>query len=279
MHRGRHVSPDTQRRSAERPLHDRPAVNGRAQSPSRLKPADPNGPCTRPIDPGAWAPHSPLQGACALSPGLQPRAFAADRPGSEDRGTTAPFGVDLPALAGLTGQAVPDPYGAGYRPTVAGRRGTGDASAHSCRGEALPRPPGGTPGNPPRPLTATHLCGRSPVCDPGHRESTPHTVDRRWRDGRPSGPAGQATPDPDNTGRYHPPVGHSCLTGDVLGSPAGTMRCIAQLRRRRRTASGRCPTPARQRTRWSGRRPESWPGTAMPTSARRLGTYSGVDHR
>jgi hypothetical protein len=171
------------------------------------------------------------------------------------------------------------PTNGGYRPTVAGRCGTGDASAHSCRGEALPRPPGGTPGNPPRPLTATHLCGRSPVCDPGHRESTPHTVDRRWRDGRPSGPAGQAAPDPDNTGRYHLPVGHSCLTGDVLASPAGTVRCIAQLRRRRRTASGRCPTPARQRTRWSGRRPESWPGTAMPTSARRLGTYSGVDHR
>jgi hypothetical protein len=143
---------------------------------------------------------------------------------------------------------------------VAGRCGTGDASAHSCRGEALPRPPGGTPGNPPRPLTATHLCGRSPVCDPGHRESTSHTVDRRWRDGRPSGPAGQATPDPDNTGRYHPPVGHSCLTGDVLASPAGTMRCIAQLRRRRRTASGRCPTLVGRRPRWPNRRPENLPG-------------------
>jgi hypothetical protein len=56
------------------PLHDRPAVNGRAQSPSRLKPADPNGACTQPIDSGAWAPHSPLQGACGFSPGLQPRA-------------------------------------------------------------------------------------------------------------------------------------------------------------------------------------------------------------
>jgi hypothetical protein len=50
----------------------RPAVNGRAQSPSRLKPADPHG-RTRPIDPGGWAPSSPLQGACGLSPGLQPR--------------------------------------------------------------------------------------------------------------------------------------------------------------------------------------------------------------
>ncbi|MBO9386884.1 MAG: hypothetical protein J7453_10655, partial [Thermomicrobium sp.] len=74
--------------------------------PSRLKPADPNGACTQPIDPGAWAPHSPLQGACGLSPGLQPRAFAADRPGSDGRGTTAPFGVDLPALrAGGSGSA------------------------------------------------------------------------------------------------------------------------------------------------------------------------------
>jgi hypothetical protein len=96
---------DTSRttRSADQPsarIHDRPAVNGRAQSPSRLKPADPHGACTQPIDPGAWAPHSPLQGACGLSPGLQPRAFAADRPGSAGRGTAAPFGVDLPALTG-----------------------------------------------------------------------------------------------------------------------------------------------------------------------------------
>jgi len=94
---------DTSRptRSADQPsgpLHDRPAVHGRAQSPSRLKPADPNGACTQLIDPGAWAPSSPLQGACGLSPGLQPRAFAADRPASAGRGTTAPFGVDLPTL-------------------------------------------------------------------------------------------------------------------------------------------------------------------------------------
>ena len=98
-----YIVADTSRptRSADQPsgpLHDRPAVNGRAQSPSRLKPADPNSPCTTPIDPGAWAPHSPLQGACGLSPGLQPRAFAADRPASAGRGTTAPFGVDLPTL-------------------------------------------------------------------------------------------------------------------------------------------------------------------------------------
>jgi hypothetical protein len=109
---------DTSRptRSADQPngrIDDRPAVNGRAQSPSRLKPADPNGPCTQPIDPGAWAPSCPLQGACGLSPGLQPRAFAADRPGSDGRGTAAPFGVDLPALAGRTGQAAPDPYQGG----------------------------------------------------------------------------------------------------------------------------------------------------------------------
>jgi hypothetical protein len=67
---------DTSRttRSADQPsgcIHDRPAVHGRAQSPSRLKPADPNG---QPIDSGTWAPHSPLQGAWGCSPGLQPRA-------------------------------------------------------------------------------------------------------------------------------------------------------------------------------------------------------------
>jgi len=71
----------------------RPAVNGRAQSPSRLKPADPNGPRIRPIDPGAWAPHSPLQGACGLSPGLQPRAFAAHHSRRGHHRTAAPIGM------------------------------------------------------------------------------------------------------------------------------------------------------------------------------------------
>ena len=52
----------------------RPAVNGQAQSSSRLKPADPNGPCTQPIEPGGWAPSSPLQGAWGFSPGRRPRA-------------------------------------------------------------------------------------------------------------------------------------------------------------------------------------------------------------
>jgi hypothetical protein len=86
-------------------IDDRPAVNGRAQPPSRLKPADPHGACTQPIDPGAWAPHSPLQGACGLSPGLQPRAFAADHPRRGHHRTAAPIRHALPALAGRTGQA------------------------------------------------------------------------------------------------------------------------------------------------------------------------------
>jgi len=105
IQRGRHVSPDTQRRPAGRPS---PRSPGRERPGSVPKPADPHGASTQPIDPGACAPHSPLQGACGLSPGLQPRAFAADRPGSAGRGTTAPLGVDRPALrAGGSGTAWP----------------------------------------------------------------------------------------------------------------------------------------------------------------------------
>jgi hypothetical protein len=126
---------DTSRptRSADQPsspLHDRPAVNGRAQSPSRLKPADPYGARTQPIDPSRCAPHSPLQGACGLSPGLKPRAFDPDRPGSDGRGTTAPFGVDLPALPGRRVRQRLTPTNGGQRPTVAPTCPTGDASPH-----------------------------------------------------------------------------------------------------------------------------------------------------
>jgi hypothetical protein len=136
---------DTSRptRSADQPsgpLHDRPAVNGRAQSPSRLKPADPYGPCTQPIDPGTWAPHSPLQGACGLSPGLQPRAFATDRPASEGRGTTAPFGVALPALAGRRVRHRLTPTKRGIPPHRGRQVRHRCWTAQPCRGEALPRP-------------------------------------------------------------------------------------------------------------------------------------------
>jgi len=62
---------DTSRptRSADQPsgpLHDRPAVNGRAHSPSRLKPADPHSAGTQPIDPGALGALQPPSGACGL---------------------------------------------------------------------------------------------------------------------------------------------------------------------------------------------------------------------
>jgi hypothetical protein len=144
---------DTSRptRSADQPsarLHDRPAVNGRAQSPSRLKPADPHGACTQPIDPGAWAPHSPLQGACGLSPGLQPRAFAADRPGSHGRGTAAPFGVGLPPLPGRrVRHRLPSTGRGRWRRLGASVRRTGGALTCPCRGDAPARPPGWEPGN------------------------------------------------------------------------------------------------------------------------------------
>jgi hypothetical protein len=65
---------DTSRptRSAGQPsahIHDRPAVHGRAQSPSRLKPADPNGPCTQPIDPGRLCAAQPPSGGLRTEPG------------------------------------------------------------------------------------------------------------------------------------------------------------------------------------------------------------------
>ena len=56
----------------------RPAVNGRAQSPSRLKPADPHGACTRPIDSDRSARSSPLQGI-------------RDRAGAEGPGGALPW--------------------------------------------------------------------------------------------------------------------------------------------------------------------------------------------
>jgi len=66
--------------------------------------------CTR------CAPPSPLQGACGFSPGLQPRAFDADRlhgdrqwhRGSHRRGIAGP--------GGPAGQAPPDPYRTGDTP-------------------------------------------------------------------------------------------------------------------------------------------------------------------
>jgi hypothetical protein len=56
---------------------------------------------------------------------------------TDNRGT--PVVIGRPS--GPAGQAPPDPDKmGGYRPIVAGKCGTGDASAHSWRGEALPRP-------------------------------------------------------------------------------------------------------------------------------------------
>jgi hypothetical protein len=138
---------DTSRttRSADQPsgpLHDRPAVNGRAQSPSRLKPADPNGACTQPIDPGAWAPHSPLQGALGFSPGLQPRAHSW-RPPPLGSPSVPRRRCHSPALAGrrvrhrLTlqgGGCTAEPWRAGALPEM-------PAQPVSARGAASPAAP------------------------------------------------------------------------------------------------------------------------------------------
>ena len=145
-------------RSADQPsgpLHDRPAVNGRAQSPSRLKPADPYGACTQPIDPGAWAPHSPLQGACRLRLGLQRRAFATNRPASEGRGTTAPLGVDRPALPGQrVRHRLPSTGRGRWHRLRASVRRTGAALTCPCRGTRQLAHRAGNPG------TGCALCSR-----------------------------------------------------------------------------------------------------------------------
>jgi hypothetical protein len=179
---------DTSRptRSADQtsgPLHDRPAVNGRAQSPSRLKPADPYGPCTQPIDPGTWAPHSPLQGAYGLSPGLQPRAFAADHPGSDGRGTTAPFGVALPALPGRRVR---------HRLTPT-KRGRSPDRSRPCTALVLDRPTCVGARRAPRPtapIGAANPCARYRR----HRRSIRHRAHYRTRGltGPTTAPSGRA---------------------------------------------------------------------------------------
>jgi hypothetical protein len=129
-------------------IHDRPAVNGRAQSPSRLKPAYPHGASTQPIDPSRCAPHSPLQGACGLSPGLQPRAFAADRLGSDGRGTAAPLGVGRPPVPGRPVRRCLPSTGRGrWHRLGASVCRTGAALTCPCRGDAPARPLGLEPGN------------------------------------------------------------------------------------------------------------------------------------
>jgi len=139
IQRGRHVPPDTQRRPAERPS---PRSPGRSRPGSVPKPADPYGACTEPIDPGAWAPSQPPSGGLRTEPGASapgvrgrpPPPWSSPHPGTDWHA--------LPALAGRTGQAAPDPYKRGVHPPVAPQDPTGDAARHvvgARRGLARPR--------------------------------------------------------------------------------------------------------------------------------------------
>jgi hypothetical protein len=91
---------------------------------------------------------------------------------------------DLPALAGRTGQALPDPYRA-----VAAIRGAPlpdrGCTAPRCRGEALPRPPAPDGAA----IRGTHWHAAT---------DWNGTPDERRRDGLPAlaGRTGQAPPDP-----------------------------------------------------------------------------------
>jgi hypothetical protein len=134
---------DTSRttRIADQPsgcIHDRPAVNGRAQSPSRLKPAT----IWRPSVAARPRPVQPPSGGLGIQPGASaPGARLAPTPAVISIRT--PATVSFPGPRGPAGQAPPDPYNTRVHapPIRAGRHRTGDAPPHPCRGEALPRPP------------------------------------------------------------------------------------------------------------------------------------------
>jgi hypothetical protein len=318
---------DTSRttRSADQPsgcILDRPAVNGRAHSPSRLKPADPNGACTQPIDSGACAPPSLLQGACGFSPGLKPWAFDADRlhgdrqwhRGSHLRGIAAPPGRRVrhrlpPVRTGRSTESWPagtlpgrSAHLVGARQHLArGATGRGIAvGTHHARriGGQHRRPiivrPAAFPGPHARAPTAWGENGRaqsSSRLKPADRDGAPQAADwlhplrpsqppsgglriqpgasapgvrcrppaRRsamapqqpsaW-DCRPSGPAGQAPPDPYRTGDTAPPLEVSVAPATCWPIGVGARRCLA------RGASGAadcrgvhrpCPRPHRYR--------------------------------
>ena len=114
---------DTSRttRSADQPsarLRDRPAVNGRAQSPSRLKPADPNGACTTPIDPGALQPPS---GGLRTEPGASAPGVRCRPPRQRGSRHHRTLRRRSAAPAGPAGPAAPDPYQTGISPHRGGR--------------------------------------------------------------------------------------------------------------------------------------------------------------
>jgi hypothetical protein len=194
------------------PLHDRPAVNGRAQSPSRLKPADPNDACTQPIDPGAWAPHSPLQGAWGFSPGLQPRAHGW-RPPPLGSPSVPRRRCHSPALAGRRVRHRLTPTGLGRsRRTMAPKYPIGDAAPHPCRGEALPRPPA----PPARRFRVADTSGTTRIAD---QQSGP-LHDRPAVNGRAQSPSRLKPADPNgqpiDSGTWAP---HSPLQGAWGFSP------------------------------------------------------------
>jgi hypothetical protein len=147
--------------------------------------------------------------------------------------TIAPSAIDRPSEP--AGQAAPDPYKmGGCRPIVAGRCGTGDASAHTCRGEALPRP------------TAPHGAAQPRSLHRTRRRSARHCADCRTRRlTGPAGPAGQAAPDPLQNGGDAAPSWQAGAA-PVMRRPihGGAGRCLA------RRATGAAHSAAHHRGRW-----------------------------
>jgi hypothetical protein len=185
MHRGRHVSPDTQRRSAERPS---------PRSPGRER--------------------------------LQPRAFAADRPGTMVAAPPHP-------LASLCQSSRAGRVRHRLTPTRRGsvphcRTPIPDRGwvVPPCRGEALPRPPA--------PHGAAHA-GRRPACGDDHDRPLSHAggglpalTGRRVRH--------RLTP----TGRGLPPFRGAHVPDRAwVTHVVGARRCLARPRHQARETHGR----------------------------------------
>jgi hypothetical protein len=142
--------------------------------------------------------------------------------------------------------------GAGH-PTEAGRAAHRCWAAHLWRGEALPRPTA--------PIGAANPCARYRR----HRQSIRHRAHYRTRGlTGPAGPAGQAAPDPYNTGPITRPEPAMQRTGAEPPTCVGARRCLARPRqgrgqplRQASAASAVHPTP----------RPLPYPGTDRPCRA------------
>jgi hypothetical protein len=135
------------------------------------------------------------------------RARAGRVPGCGDDRDRPPTGLRgaMPALAGRTGQAAPDPYQTGVAPTRRRPMPHRGWVGPRCRGEALPRPPA---------PEARHMrdASRHAAMIATDRRWVSPVICRPWRAGRVRQ---RLTP----TWRLRRSVAHRCPTGDASPYP------------------------------------------------------------